>query len=278
MGDDGVPSFKKTSLVRVPIRLGADVFNDGKISEQNIERMLESMRAFKLLMGVHNIKAYRACATSAMREANNGQEVAKLIEKETQIHIHIIDGKEEASIIAATDLNTFIEDSAVYLYVDVGGGSTEFTIFAHGEPVTSRSFKLGTVRVLNDSDGEQTWSDVKSWIKEQTREYEEVFLIGSGGNINSIYKDANIKIGKPLTYWYLANHYKFLQEFSYEERVLRLGMNQDRADVILPALKIYLLSMKWAKADYVYVPKIGLSDGIIKTLYQEVKAKELEVN
>jgi exopolyphosphatase/guanosine-5'-triphosphate,3'-diphosphate pyrophosphatase len=213
-----------------------------------------------------------------MREAANGHAVAKLIEKETQVHIHIIDGKEEASIIAATDLNTFIEDSAVYLYVDVGGGSTEFTIFAHGEAVTSRSFNLGTVRVLNATDNEQIWSDVKSWIKEQTREFEEVFLIGSGGNINSIYKDANIKIGKPLTYWYLANHYKFLQEFSYEERVLRLGMNQDRADVILPALKIYLSAMKWAKADYVYVPKIGLADGIIKTLYQEVKAKEMEVN
>ncbi|MEP2935679.1 MAG: exopolyphosphatase [Gilvibacter sp.] len=278
LGDDGVPSFKKTSLVRVPIRLGADVFKEEKISDQNIERMLESMQAFKLLMGVHNIKAYRACATSAMREANNGNEVAKMISDKTGIHIHIIDGKEEASIIAATDLHTFIEDSKVYLYVDVGGGSTEFTIFAHGEPVSSRSFKLGTVRVLKDNAKENTWNEVKRWIKDETAAYEEVLLIGSGGNINSIYKDANIKIGKPLTYWYLANHYKFLQKFSYEERILRLGMNQDRADVILPALKIYLSAMKWAKADYVFVPKIGLSDGIVKTLYQEVKAKEIEVN
>lgn len=278
IGDNGAPSFKKTSLVRVPIRLGSDVFNHGKISDANIKRMIDSMRAFKLLMGVHNIKAYRACATSAMREAANGREVAKLIRKETNINIHIIDGKEEAAIIAATDLNTFIEDTKVYLYVDVGGGSTEFTIFADGAPVTSRSFKLGTVRILRENDQDNTWNEVKSWIKDNTREYEEVFLIGSGGNINSIYKDANIKVGKPLTYWYLANHYKFLQEFSYEERVLRLGMNQDRADVILPALKIYLSAMKWSKADYVYVPKIGLSDGIIKTLYQEVKARELEVN
>ncbi len=278
LGDDRIPSFKKTSLVRVPIRLGADVFKEGKISEENTQRMLESMQAFKLLMGVHNIKAYRACATSAMREASNAQYVSKLIREQTGIQIHIIDGKEEASIIAATDLNTFIEDSKVYLYVDVGGGSTEFTIFANGEPTSSHSFKLGTVRTLNDNDGKQTWNEVKSWIKEQTAAYEEVFLIGSGGNINSIYKDANVKIGKPLTYWYLANYYKFLQEFSYEERVLRLGMNQDRADVILPALKIYLSAMKWAEADYVYVPKIGLSDGIIKTLYQEVKANELEVN
>lgn len=278
LGEDGVPSFKKTSLVRVPIRLGADVFNEGKISDQNVQRMLESMQAFKLLMRVHNIKAYRACATSAMREAANGNDIAKKVSEQTGIHIHIIDGKEEASIIAATDLHTFIEDTKVYLYVDVGGGSTEFTIFAHGSPVTSKSFKLGTVRILNDLDNDKTWGEVKRWIKDQAALYDQITLIGSGGNINSIYKDANIKIGKPLTYWYLANHYKFLQKFSYEERILRLGMNQDRADVILPALKIYLSAMKWSKADYVYVPKIGLSDGIIKTLYHEIKARELEVN
>ncbi|WP_435577557.1 Ppx/GppA phosphatase family protein [Gilvibacter sp.] len=275
---DGPTNFKKTSLVRVPIRLGADVFDQGKISAGNIERMVEAMKAFKMLMNVHNIEAYRACATSAMREAANGNEVAQLINKEAGIHIHIIDGKEEAAIIASTDLKTLIDDERNFLYVDVGGGSTEFTVYGQGEVLASRSFKLGTVRLLNDQVDEPLWDSVKRWIKANTSELDDVSLIGSGGNINSIYKESGIKIGRPLTYLFLSNHYKILQKFTYEERIARLGMNADRADVIIPATRIYLSAMKWAKADYIYVPKIGLADGIIKTLHQEHKAKNIEVN
>ncbi len=279
VGEDQVPSFKKTSLVRVPIRLGADVFINNKITQANADRMLDAMKAFKLLMGVHQIKAYRACATSAMREARNGKRVAQIIEQETGINIHIIDGKEEAAIIAATDLKDLIDAENYFLYVDVGGGSTEFTFFADGQVVSSKSFKLGTVRLLNDMVNQPLWDSVKLWIKRQTRDLDkEVFLIGTGGNINSIYKESGIKMGRPLSYWFLSNHYKFLQKFTYEERILRLGMNQDRADVIIPATKIYLSAMKWAKADYIYVPKIGLSDGIVKTLFQEHTALNLEVN
>ncbi|NQX78166.1 exopolyphosphatase [Gilvibacter sp.] len=275
---DGPTNFKKTSLVRVPIRLGADVFDQGKISAGNIERMVEAMKAFKMLMNVHNIEAYRACATSAMREAANGNEVAQLIKQEAGIHIHIIDGKEEAAIIASTDLKTLIDDERNFLYVDVGGGSTEFTVYGQGEVLASRSFKLGTVRLLNDQVDEALWDSVKRWIKANTLELEDVSLIGSGGNINSIYKESGIKIGRPLTYLFLSNHYKILQKFTYEERIARLGMNADRADVIIPATRIYLSAMKWAKADYIYVPKIGLADGIIKTLHQENMAKNIEVN
>lgn len=276
--DNGPANFKKTSLVRVPIRLGADVFESGRISPENTDRMLEAMTAFKLLMKVHQVVAYRACATSAMREAENGHEVRSIIEKQAGIHINIIDGKEEAAIIAATDLKSLIDDQRNFLYVDVGGGSTEFTVYGHGEVLASKSFKLGTVRLLNDQINDQMWDQVKRWIKAHTAELDDVSLIGSGGNINSIYKESGIKLGRPLTYLFLSNHYKILQKFTYEERIGRLGMNADRADVIIPATRIYLSAMKWAKADYIYVPKIGLSDGIIKTLYQEHSAYGLEVN
>lgn len=276
--NEGEPNFKKTSLVRVPIRLGADVFDKGRISDANIDRMLEAMKAFRLLMNVHQVVAYRACATSAMREADNGRDVAALIKEEAGIHIHIIDGKEEAAIIASTDLKSLIDDQRNFLYVDVGGGSTEFTVYGHGEVLASKSFRLGTVRLLNDQVDDELWLEVKRWIKVETAALEDVSLIGSGGNINSIYKESGIKIGRPLTYLFLSNHYKILQKFTYEERIARLGMNADRADVIIPATRIYLSAMKWAKADYIYVPKIGLSDGIIKTLYQEHSAYDYEVN
>lgn len=270
--------FKKTSLVRVPIRLGADVFLKDRISEKNFKRMVDAMNAYRLLMKTHNVSRYRACATSAMRESKNGEEIAARIEKETGISIQIIDGKDEASIIATTDLRELIDDNKVFLYVDVGGGSTEFTVFANGKVVTSRSFKLGTVRILNDMVRESVWDEVKQWIKKNTRKYEKVSCIGSGGNINSIYKYSEKKLGKPLSYFYLTQFYDQLKSYTYHERIFELQMNPDRADVIIPATRIYLSAMKWSKARNMYVPKIGLADGIIKSLYNEKKAKELEVD
>ena len=268
------PHFKKTSLVRVPIRLGADVFLEGKISERNIGRMLDAMQAFQLLMKTHGISSYRACATSAMREANNGEAVAKVIFDATGIDIEIIDGEIEASLIASTDLRNLIDSEKTFLYVDVGGGSTEFTVFAEGRTVTSKSFKLGTVRVLNDMVRETIWEEVKSWIQKNTKKYEKVSLIGSGGNINSIYKASGKKIGKPLSYFFLADYFEKLKSYTYHERIYELEMNADRADVIIPATKIYLSAMKWSKAKNIYVPKIGLADGIIKDLYsQKLKYK-----
>ncbi|WP_323788820.1 exopolyphosphatase [Psychroserpens sp.] len=259
--------FKKTSLVRVPIRLGADVFLNGAISEDNIQRMLDTMTAFKLLMQSHKIVKYKACATSAMREADNGKEVVKLIAKKAKIEIDIIDGEEEAAIIAATDLHSYIKEDKTYLYVDVGGGSTEFSVIHHGKTIASKSFRIGTVRLLNDIVKKETWLELEEWIKTNTKGYHTIDLIGSGGNINKIFKISGKAIGKPLTYFYLTTYYNKLQTYSYEERITELELNQDRADVIIPATRIYLSAMKWSGAKDVYVPKIGLSDGIIKSVY-----------
>tara|TARA_B100000809_G_C15134380_1_gene529910 strand:+ start:1712 stop:2617 length:906 start_codon:yes stop_codon:yes gene_type:complete len=264
----GAPvKFKKTSLVRVPIRLGADVFLSGEISEDNMKRMLDTMTAFKLLMKSHKVVAYKACATSAMREANNGLELSRLISKKANIDIDIIGGEEEAAIIAATDLHSYIKEDKTYLYVDVGGGSTEFTVIHLGKTVTSKSFKIGTVRLLNDIVKKETWLELETWIKTNTKGYDVVDLIGSGGNINKIFKISGKALGKPLTYFYLTSYYNKLQTYSYEERITELELNQDRADVIIPATRIYLSAMKWSGAKDIYVPKIGLSDGIIKSVY-----------
>lgn len=262
-------TFKKTSLVRVPIRLGAEVFVDGMISDANIHRMIDAMTAFKLLMRVYKIERYRACATSAMRESGNGTKVAALIEKETGLKIGIIDGKDEAAIIAATDLQHLVNTDKTYLYVDVGGGSTEFTLFSKGQTVTSKSFKLGTVRLLNETVPENEWEHAEQWITSVTEKYTKINLIGSGGNINNIFKSSGKSSGKPLSYLYMSTYFDLLQSLTYEERITQLNLNADRADVIVPAARIFLSAMNWSRARRIYVPKIGLSDGIIRALYQE---------
>ncbi|MFD2541262.1 Ppx/GppA phosphatase family protein [Lacinutrix gracilariae] len=270
------PRFKKSSLVRVPIRLGADVFIKQKISKDNTKRMLDTMQAFKLLMQSHKVEKYKACATSAMREAINGKKVSDLILEQTGLKIDIIGGEEEAAIIAATDLHAFIDKNKTYLYVDVGGGSTEFTVIRNGESVTSRSFKIGTVRLLNDIVKKETWFELEQWIKEKTAIYDKIDLIGSGGNINKIFKISGKAMGKPLTYFYLTSYYNMLQTYSYEERITELNLNQDRADVIIPATRIYLSAMKWSGAKDVYVPKIGLADGIIKSMYYDTISSNIQ--
>ncbi|RAV28799.1 Ppx/GppA phosphatase family protein [Sinomicrobium soli] len=261
------PQFKKSSLVRVPIRLGQDSFTVGEISDGNAIRMIEAMKAFKLLMKVHGVEKYRACATSAMREANNGNELAEEIGKKSGIHIEIIDGRKEAAIIASTDLHQLIDSEKSYLYVDVGGGSTEFTIFTHGKIAVSKSFKIGTVRLLNEMVEENVWKEIEKWIRSNTRKLKNLSLIGSGGNINKLYKMSGRKPGVPLSYIWLNAQYQFLQSISYEDRISELGLNPDRADVIIPATRIFLSATKWSGAKKIHVPKIGLSDGIVKLLY-----------
>lgn len=268
--EKGVPvKFKKNSLVRVPIRLGADVFIKGKISKENTERMLDTMLAFKLLMKSHKVVKYKACATSAMRESANGRKVVDSILKHSGISIDIIGGEEEAAIIAATDLNKYIDPNKTYLYVDVGGGSTEFTIIDRGNHGASRSFKIGTVRLLNDMVKKETWQELQEWISSNTKDYHKIDVIGSGGNINKIFKVSGKAMGKPLSYFYMTSYYNTLQTYSYEERITELSLNQDRADVIIPAMRIYLSAMKWSGAKNIYVPKIGLADGIIKSIYYD---------
>ncbi|MGS2739493.1 Ppx/GppA phosphatase family protein [Sinomicrobium sp. M5D2P17] len=267
------PQFKKSSLVRVPVRLGQDSFTVGEISRVNAIRMVDAMKAFKLLMKVHNVEKYMACATSAMREANNGNELAAEIEKKSGIRIEIIDGKKEAAIIASTDLHQLIDTEKSYLYVDVGGGSTEFTIFKNGKIATSRSFKIGTVRLLNQMVEEGVWKEIEKWIKKSTKNLKSLSLIGSGGNINKLYKMSGRKPGEPLSYIWLNAQYQFLQSISYEDRISELGLNPDRADVIIPATRIFLSATKWSGAKKIHVPKIGLSDGIVKLLYYNEKEK-----
>jgi exopolyphosphatase/guanosine-5'-triphosphate,3'-diphosphate pyrophosphatase len=270
VAEDKEPKFKKSALIRVPIRLGADAFvGDGLIRDENITRMIDAMEAFKLLMKVHKVEHYKACATSAMREAKNGKEIVARILKKTGVKIDIIGGKEEAAIISFTDLNTLIESDNSYLYVDVGGGSTEFTIFSRGKIITSKSFKMGTVRLLSNkkSKNKEIFADVEKWIKKNTSDLKRLSLIGSGGNINKLFKMSGRLEGKPISFIYLNAQYQFLKNMSYQERVSELSLNPDRADVIIPATKIYLSAMKWSGARKIYVPKIGLSDGIIKSLF-----------
>lgn len=266
--------FKKTSLVRVPIRLGADVFVKGAVSPENIKRLEDTMQAYELLMKSHKIERYRACATSAMRNAQNGKELVASIYKKSGIQIEIIDGRHEAAIIAATDLHELIKSDKTYLYVDVGGGSTEFTLFSEGKTLESKSFRLGTVRLLNEAVPAEIWEEAEKWVKQTTKKFKKIELIGSGGNINNIFKTSGTKVGKPLTYLYLSSYYQRLISMSYEERVVKLNLNLDRADVIVPAAKIYLSAMNWSGARKVHVPKIGLADGIVKSLYNESLEEE----
>ena len=259
--------FSKSALVRVPIRLGQDAFTVGEISDENIDRMTDAMKAFKLLMKVHKVEKYVALATSAMREASNGKEVVDIIRKKADIKIDIIDGKKEAAIIASTDLHYLLQTEKTYLYVDVGGGSTEFSLFSDGKIIASKSFKIGTVRLLNEMVHEVVWHEIEKWIKTNVAPFDNVSLIGSGGNINKLFKMSGKLQEKPLSYMYVNSQYAYLNSLSYEQRVSDLGLNPDRADVIVLAAKIYLNAMKWSGARNIYVPKIGLSDGIVKAMY-----------
>lgn len=266
--EKGVPThFSKNTLVRLPIRLGQDSFTVGDISEENIHRMVDAMKAYQLLMKVHKVERYKAVATSAMREATNAMEVIKIVKEQSGIEIEIIDGKTEAAIIASTDLHHLLQAEHTYLFVDVGGGSTEFSLFSNNEIIASKSFKIGTVRLLNNMVNEVVWLEIEHWIKQHTVDFENVILIGSGGNINKLFKMSGKQQDKPLTYMYVNKRFNFLNALTYEQRVSALDLNPDRADVIALATKIYLNAMKWSGAKHIYVPKIGLSDGIIKAMY-----------
>ncbi|MEM9685834.1 MAG: exopolyphosphatase [Bacteroidota bacterium] len=273
--EDEPLQFRKNALVRVPVRLGQDAFTTGKITEANTERISDTVQAFKLIMKVHGVEKYMACATSAMREAVNGEAIVTSIYKETDVKIEIIGGKREAEIIAATDLNRFIEKDETYLYVDVGGGSTEFTLFSEGKTIASKSFKIGTVRLLNKMVKTTIWSTIEQWIKVHTASYKDIVIIASGGNINKLFKMSGLKPGEPLPYIWLNAQYDYLKGMTYEDRISKLGLNADRADVIVPATRIYLSAAKWSGAGSIHVPKIGLSDGIIRLLYTTEKDRSV---
>ena len=263
------PIFKKTALYRYPIRLGEDVFRDGKISEEKYQALKLVLRGFKNLIDAYGVIAYRACATSAMREAENSREIIEKIAKKTGINIDIIEGKEEARIINSNQISDLLDDSVASLYVDVGGGSTEVTLFDKSKMVDSRSFNIGTVRILSGNIKDKEWSKMETWITKLTAKTKPAYIIGSGGNINKLYKLANEKKDRDLfvSKEQLLDLDKLLNSYSLSERITELGLNPDRADVILPANHIFLSILNWANCDMVYVPKIGLADGIVKDLY-----------
>ncbi len=268
--EEGRVTFNKTSLVRVPIRLGEDAFVRGEISEENEKRLIQAMTAYKLLMDVHQVQGYCAFATSAMREVKNGKEIVQKIREKAGVNLEIIDGQKEGQIIFETELKEYINNKNAYLYIDVGGGSTELTILAHGKMLNTRSFNIGTVRWLNGKvDSSYLTREVKPWVMENCKNLGNIEMIGSGGNINHIFKYSGKK--KSLSFTYLNQQRKILSALDFEDRLSIYNMKPDRGDVIIPALEIYTSVMKFAKAKKMYVPKIGLADGMVQYMYHHKK-------
>jgi exopolyphosphatase/guanosine-5'-triphosphate,3'-diphosphate pyrophosphatase len=260
--------FQKDALVRVPIRLGQDTFTKGKISKKNIRRIIKSIKAFRLLMKVHGVEDYLAFATSALRGAKNCSQVVESVFNKSKIQIEIIDGKKEAKIISNTNVFENIDIEKTFLYIDVGGGSTELSILKGGKTINSISFKIGTVRLLNKGFDQNIWNQLEIWIKKYTNIYSKIYLLGTGGNINKLHKMANIKENRPITFLTLSLIYNKLKGLTYEERIVELELNPDRSDVIMPATQLFLKILEWSGAKVIYVPKVGLSDGMIRELYK----------
>ena len=260
--------FQKNTLVRAPIRLGEDSFTLGEISKKNLKRMIRAIKAFKLLMKVHGVSQYQAYATSALREANNSREGVEQVKKKAGIKIEIIDGRKEAEIISNSKISDFLNTQKTFLFVDVGGGSTEFTFINEGKRVCSKSFKIGTVRLINNLVDDRIWESIRNWITKNTQPYHKITLMGSGGNINKLFKLSNIKEGKPLSVIKLNQIFLELESLSYEDRIVKFELNPDRADVIIPAARIYLKALEWSGGQRIYVPKFGLSDGMIKYMHK----------
>ena len=263
--------FKKNSLIRVPIRLGEDSFKHHKITEENITRLVDAIMGFKLLMRANGVLHYKGGATSAMREAKNGEAVVARILKETGIKVSVISGASEARMIFASQqsIATKLKDNTIF--IDVGGGSTEITIFSKGEVVSVKSFDIGTIRILNNLVTKDDWKDLKEWLKKSTTKLENFSIVGSGGNINRISKLAQLKVGKSLPLETLESIISTLKSHTLQDRMRLFDLNPDRADVIVPAGEIFVQIMKWAEASKIFVPKIGLSDGMVREVYAEYK-------
>ncbi len=259
-------SFKKNTLIRVPLRLGDDAFLDKLISPNKTEELIKTMIAFRNLIDVYKVKDYMACATSAMREAKNGSLLVEKIKAEAGLDLEIVEGQREANIIYSSHIEQSLDRKKNYLYIDVGGGSTELSVFSNGELISSRSFNLGGIRILDNQDKDETWAEMKDWVKNVAQSYKNLSGIGTGGNINKLFKMSEGKDGSPLSFTKLRELYSYLNSFSLKDRINVLGLNQDRADVIIPASEIYLTVMKWGGVKQIFVPRVGLVDGIIQLL------------
>ena len=270
--------FKKVMMLRVPLRLGFDVFSIGGLSEKKADKLRRWMKAFRQLMKIYDVDDYRACATSAMRDARNGRTIIKKIEKDTGIRIEIIDGQEEARMIYNNHIECMEDRQGNYMYVDVGGGSTEINLLTNGELVWSVSYNIGTVRMLSNAVKEGTWQQMEEELMKVTEGVAAINIIGSGGNINKLFRLADKKDKKlqRLPVSSLQTVYDVLKPLTPEERVEAFSLKQDRADVIVPAAEIFLKIAEVVHAEYIYVPVIGLSDGIIDNLYAKSLEKEMK--
>ncbi len=273
---DNKTDFTKISLVRIPLRLGFDVFEHAEISPKKATNLINTVKAYKLLLDIYEVKHLKACATSAMRDAKNAADILKQVKAETGIDIRIISGQEEASFIHENHIAELMDKTKSWLYVNVGGGSTELAFFSKNKLVFKESFDIGTIRVLHQQVSDEHWQEMKNFIKQATKGYEPVITIGSGGNINKIFSLSKRKEGKPLTLDMLKDYYKEMSSVPLEERIHLYKIREDRADVIVPAMQIYISVMRWAGASEIYVPKIGLADGLVHTLYQEIRGAAAE--
>ena len=265
------PLFNKLNLFRVPLRLGFDVFETKIISAEKIKMLLDTMQGFKHLMNAYKVEAVKACATSAMRDAENSATVISNVFKTAEIKIEIISGDTEANLVYENHVAENMDKDHSYMYIDVGGGSTEISLFANGILIFKNSFNIGTIRILKNLVEEKHWDEMKNAIKAVTRGQKAVVAIGSGGNINKVFSLSKKKDGKPLSLELLRDYHRELEAFPLEERIIRYSLRKDRADVIVPALSIYINAMRWAGAEEIYVPKIGLVDGLVQHLWEEVK-------
>ena len=270
---NGKPLFNKLNLIRVPLRLGFDVFEKGEISKEKRGMILQTMKAYSHLLNAYEVKEVITCATSAMRDAANSADIIRKVKLETGLEIEIISGDLEASIIYENHIAENMDTNNSYLYIDVGGGSTELTIFSDGKLIFKKSFNIGTIRILKDMVDETKWNEVKDFIKNRTKGYKKIIAIGTGGNINKVFSLSKKKDGKPLHVDLLKDYFKEISSFSVEDRINIYKLRRDRADVIVPALQIYINTMRWAEAEEIYVPKIGLADGLVQHLYYELEAK-----
>jgi exopolyphosphatase/guanosine-5'-triphosphate,3'-diphosphate pyrophosphatase len=271
--NNGKPQFNKLNLVRVPLRLGFDVFEKGEISKPKLGMVIQTMKAYAHLMNVYGVNHLKACATSAMRDARNSNDVLRKVKLETGIQISIISGDDEAAYIYENHIAENLDKEHSYLYIDVGGGSTELTFFADGKLRYKESFNIGTIRLLKKMVDEKHWEEMRDHLKNNTKSKLPIIAIGSGGNINKVFSLSKKKEGKPLYLDLLRDYYKELSSFPLAERIRIYNMREDRADVIVPALQIYINVMRWADINEIYVPKIGLADGLIQSLYEELVTK-----
>lgn len=261
--------FDKINFLRLPLRLGFDVFETGMISQEKAHKISTAMQSFKNLLAFYDVKVFKACATSAMRDAKNGNEIVEIVECQTGIKIHIISGDEETALVHETHIAENMDKEHGYLYVNVGGGSTDLIFFAEGKLLYKKSINIGTIRILKNLVKKGHWDDLKLELKNNVKSKLPLVAIGSGGNINKIFSMSKKKEGKPLSIDYLKNYYVDLSSISLEERMHQYNLREDRADVIVPALQIYINLMRWANIHEIYVPRIGLVDGLVRDLHQK---------